>query len=329
MEKTVITLEKESSRDFIILNLTDPQLSDNEWADGHINRKILETTVRELIEKVKPDLVTVSGDLAWAGCDLAYQKFAELIESFGVYWSVVWGNHDNQNGAEYIEKIVTLYSGYSHFVYEKGDPELGNGNFVITIEEDGRIVESLIMMDTHDKDKYVDLDGQEKESWSKLTQSQIKWYVEQIKRLKEKGCSDATMIIHIPIYAYNYASEKAHKNPKSIKDITLEQSYRPESWNDGYLNSVGVQREGIGSYRFDDGVFDVIKNEGVTARVISGHDHVNNTIINYNGIDLIYALKTGAGCYWESWLNGGTVLKINKNGVYKVYHEYVDVSDII
>ena len=36
-----------------------------------------------------------------------------------------------------------------------------------------------------------------------------------------------------------------------------------------------------------------------------------------------FKLKTGSGCYWDSALNGGTVLKVNKNGVYEVYHEYV------
>ena len=39
---------------------------------------------------------------------------------------------------------------------------------------------------------------------------------------------------------------------------------------------------------------------------------------------MVYALKTGAGCYWEPELNGGTVVKIGKDGVKDIYHEYVD-----
>ena len=46
------------------------------------------------------------------------------------------------------------------------------------------------------------------------------------------------------------------------------------------------------------------------------------------GVQLIFATKVGPGCYWEQALNGGTVLKINQNGVYESYHEYVDVSEI-
>ena len=36
----MITLKKNPEKDFIILNITDPQLGDPEWEDGHINRQI-------------------------------------------------------------------------------------------------------------------------------------------------------------------------------------------------------------------------------------------------------------------------------------------------
>ena len=41
---------------------------------------------------------------------------------------------------------------------------------------------------------------------------------------------------------------------------------------------------------------------------------------------MIFALKTGLGCYWNPILNGGTVLKVNETGVCEVHHEFVDVS---
>ena len=39
-------LKKAPNKDFTVLNLTDPQLSTEEWADGHLHRKILENTVK-------------------------------------------------------------------------------------------------------------------------------------------------------------------------------------------------------------------------------------------------------------------------------------------
>ena len=40
-------------------------------------------------------------------------------------------------------------------------------------------------------------------------------------------------------------------------------------------------------------------------------------------------MKTGMGCYWAPDLNGGTVLKIDSDGVKSIYHEYVDVSEFL
>ena len=114
-----------------------------EWADGHKARRILEHTVRELIERTSPDLITISGDLAWAGHDHAYDMLASFIDSFNIPWANVWGNHDNQNGAEYIDSVATRYMSYKNCIYEKGDRSLGNGNYVICIEEQGSHEELL------------------------------------------------------------------------------------------------------------------------------------------------------------------------------------------
>ena len=140
-------LQKSRDRDFVVLNLTDPQLNDEEWNPDHKNRKILEYTITELIRRVKPDLITISGDLAWAGCDYSYDMLADFLDSFGIPWAPVWGNHDNQNGAEYINGVAERYMRCSYCLYEKGNPLLGNGNYIISIEEDGKPIEAVFMLD--------------------------------------------------------------------------------------------------------------------------------------------------------------------------------------
>ena len=50
---------------------------------------------------------------------------------------------------------------------------------------------------------------------------------------------------------------------------------------------------------------------------------MNNFSINYRGVRLTYALKTGPGAYWEPEMNGGTVIKIGSRGLCDMYHEYV------
>ena len=325
----MITLQKQANKDFIILNLTDPQLGASEWEDGHLHRNILEYTVRALIQRVNPDLITVSGDLAWAGQEHAYDMIGSFLDSFQIPWAFVWGNHDNQEGAAFVDKIADKYMALKHCIYEKGDPAIGNGNYVICIQEENKVVESLILMDSHDRAPFVDENGTEQSAWAKLTPPQMAWYKAQVRALKEQGCTSATVIMHIPPYGYLKASKAAYKPCVELKEITLAQAEGAACWNEGYEDSVGVQYEGIACYPEDDGVLEIVKEEGLVKRILVGHDHVNNWIIEYEGIRLIYALKTGAGCYWNPLLNGGTVLRVNKNGVYEVKHEYVDVSDLL
>ena len=322
------TLIKQINRDFKILNLSDPQLSDQEWADEHLNRKILEYTIAELVKQVHPDLITISGDLAWANHDYAYKMLADCLDSFGIPWAPVWGNHDNQGGAETVNRIAEKYLTYKNCLYEKGDPAYGNGNYVIMIEENSVPVAAVFMIDSHDRDAFIDENGEEQTAWSKLTEPQLKWLAAELDSLSAIGCKDATLVMHIPIYAYREASRAAYKKDIDLSSVTLQMAAGSEVWNEGYTDSVGVQYEGVGSYVHDDGVLEILKDSKIVHHVISGHDHVNNWKIRYEGINLIYSLKTGAGCYWNPILNGGTVLKINETGVYDVEDIFIDVSHL-
>ena len=325
----MIRLKKKKEQDFVILNLTDTQLSDKEWEEGHIARNVLTHTVTSLIERIQPDLITITGDLAWAGHHHSYEMLAELLDSFSIPWAPVWGNHDNQGGVEEIEHVISIFEKYKNFTYERGEPSLGNGNYVIAVEEDGTPVEALIMMDTHDRLPFTLPNGETKKAWAKLSAEQLDWYSLQIDTLCELGCKEATLVTHIPIFAYKEAFYSAWKGVRPEKDVTYEESTNPELWNDGYKSSFGVKHEGVGSYPAEDGALDVILSCGLTKNLICGHEHVNNYVVEHKGIRFIYALKTGMGCYWEPCLNGGTVLRVNSDGVYEVSHEYVDISHLL
>jgi hypothetical protein len=95
-----------------------------------------------LIERTSQNPITLSGDIAWVGNDYAYDMIASLLEIYKIPWAPVWGNHDNQGGAEYMDKIATRYMTNPYCVYEKGDAAIGNGNYV-TSHSDIRLPSSL------------------------------------------------------------------------------------------------------------------------------------------------------------------------------------------
>jgi len=325
----MIKLASKKNQDFRLLNLTDPQLKIDEWDKDNQTGKIFKKTVETLIERVSPDLITLSGDLSYADDFASYKKFADYFDSFKIPWTCCFGNHDNQDGDEAVQKIIDEDMKHEFFVFEKCDSSLGNSNSVILIEKNGKSAEGIILMDTHDRVYYKENDCGINQAWGYLTPEQLSWYEERVSELKESGCNDTTLITHIPINAYLLAAKAAFKNPKPDKLVKLNDSYGSDIWNKGYEDSYGVLHEPISAYPEDEGAFDLICKLGSTKNIICGHNHVNNWVVKYNGVRFIFGTKTGMGSYWEPEINGGTVLSINENGVVSVNHEYVDVSELL
>ncbi len=325
----MIKIKSKNDGDFCILNLTDPQLTAEEWENDNKTGNIFKHTTESLIERVKPDLITLSGDLSYAGDFVSYKNFADYFDKFQIPWTCCFGNHDNQDGADSVEKVVSEYKKHKYFLFEDCDKSLGIGNFVILIEKNGKNAEGVIIMDTHDKVPYKSDAAGKNLAWGYLTKEQLCWYEKSVTQLKNMGCNDTMLITHIPIHAYNLAAKAAFKNPQNDKSITLEQSYGKEVWNKGYENSYGVWHEPLSTYPDDEGAFDLISELGSTKTVICGHNHINNWVSEYFGVRFVFATKTGCGSYWEPDINGGTVISVNDNGVNSVHHEYVDVSDLL
>lgn len=329
----MIKFNKEKDKDFTILNLTDPHFDISDWNKDGVTYKIFDFTVKELVSRVNPDLITVSGDISW-GADhySAYKDFADYMENIGIAWAPVWGNHDDEDGEDIVEEIANLFLTYKTCFYEKGDKQLGNGNYVIEICEGGKTVEALFMMDTHATKSINLLDGDcnplNKTSYASLTNHQIDWYRKEVAKLKNKGCHDSIMIMHIPCYGYREAFFAVTQDDMRKKgSVSLDDSYKGIGWKGEYKRTCfGVNRDGICSPDYDDNVFPVICECVHTKNVIAGHDHINNFSILYKGVQLSYGLKTGMACYWNSDLNGGTVVKVGSNGVKSLHHEYVDVT---
>ena len=330
----VICLEKDPKRDFVILNLTDIQLRLPELRQDADCVAIAEKTIRKLVKKVRPDLITVTGDQGF-GDRTEILRVGGMIDRFGIPWAPVFGNADNRSdeGLPTGEQTFLYEHAFKNCLLKAGPGDLAYltngqtryGNYVINVVERDdsqkgfRLVRSLIFMNTGDEEPYdpADYPGQErvnKDEYSRLTERQIDWYRAMVRSANSYGRVPSSLFLHIPVYAYNEAY-KAAKNPLG-------------GWNAGYENSVGEARETSGTPPFDDGVLSAIKEEGSTDFIICGHDHRNNYIITHSGVTFCYGLKTGKGCYWDPDMTGGTVVTIKKDGAVSARHEYCPVKVI-
>lgn len=315
----MITVNKINGRKYKVLVLPDVQLVLDDVKTKNEEYSIAFSTIAELINRVAPDFIVLLGDLSNGFSLDVYTAIGDYIEGFKKDWSLVWGNHDNQGGGEFIENVSDVFlSRYKKLKFEKGDKKLGNGNFLIEVKNENKVVSGLIFMDTHDRDI---VNG--KECWAKLNDAQAEWYKSTISKLKSDGCFNSVIFMHIPFMAYKDAFDAAIKPEYSDKKISPKDSYDQIIWNDGYKNSVGVKYESVSAHPLDD-FFKIVENNGMKNYIFAGHDHVNNYIIDYKNSKLIYALKTGIGCYYSVELCGGTVLEITDDGLGDVYHEYTE-----
>lgn len=324
----MITLHHRSERDFRILNLTDPQLSSADWKEGCLPERIFRTTAERLIQRVSPDLITVSGDLSYAGDLPAYRELADRLDSFGIPWTCCFGNHDNQDGPEAVQKVLDEYGKHPCFVFEDCDADLGKGNFVVRVEKNGKTMGGIFLMDTHDREPCVKC-GADALHWGTLSEAQLRWYEEGVARLQAQGCRETTLIAHIPIHAYQEAFKAAFAGRVAPESVSWADSLAPDLWKQGYEDSCGVGHEPVSCSPHDDGALALIKRLGSTRTLLCGHNHCNNWMVTYQGIRFVFGLKIGPGGYWDPSLNGGTVVSIGDDGAASVHHEFVDVSDLL
>ena len=321
------TLEKDPDKDFVVMNLADIQLSTAEVYGE--NGKIAKATIAKCIKEVQPDLITLSGDNAW--CDYGYLNIIEYIDSFGIPWAATFGNHDGDNGNRIREAFdAYLINKAENSIFKFGPEGMGYGNYIINITENGEIIHTIYMMDTHTDAEDTDAgvvnygkneDGSDKTGYDHLWANQIEWYkwcVNGVNSIAGKTV-ESSVIFHIPVIQYRYAMNE-------MCDVVYDENggFVTATPKAEYADSAyGSIDEWICSPEGDNGFFDVCKELGSTKNMIAGHDHVNNLSLEYEGIRLSYSLKCGPGCYWDEAKNGCSTLTIGSDGHATFAHHYV------
>ncbi len=318
---------KPGGREMIILNLTDIHMDDHKLSPDGIFLTILNRTLDTLVARVRPDLITVTGDIAWGGYHKGQAHLIHKLDSFEIPWAPVLGNHDHETDETEIAKFEDMMTKSRFCLYEPGDPSLGHGNYTLLIEdaEAGQPALGLIFLDSHDRIEIVNEKGETVRSWARLWEEQLTWYREQVRAFRAIGCERTAIFQHIPSYGYKEAFAAAFRSDLDREAMPLPDG-RSDAWNPGYEDSRGVSYENVCCAKKPDNVFATIAAEHSTTHIFCGHEHINNWRITYQGVRLVYTLKTGCGAYWHPALNGGTVITVGTDGIRSVEHSYVKIS---
>ena len=306
---------------FTILQFADIQ-------DGYPLMTITKKLLQDTLAKVQPDLVVLTGDNISGGSTntkvitrAAINEFMSIFEKAGVPTAAVFGNHDDES--EFADKDfqMSVYESYDCFVgYNEGDsiPGVGTYNIPVVSSDGTRIAFNIWMTDSGTYNTENDLGG-----YACTTKEQIAWYVEKSNELKALNGGN-------PVPSINFQ----HIIVPEIFDALAEcEAGTPESISRGdkYLTlPEGVEghlHESPCPPNYNNGQFAAFKQQGDVFATVSGHDHVNNFVVPYEGIDIVNTPGVGFSSYNDETV-GSRVFVIDENDPenYETYVEgYFDV----
>lgn len=242
---------------------------------------ISEIAIKNLVKKTSPDLILVLGDtVLTARNDIETEKFVKMMDSFKLPWACVFGNHDDEGRADK-NRLAEILSDSEYGLFEYGPSDLhGAGNYVISLEREGKTQYALFMMDSGSSLEFeAKTDG--------INQKQVDWYEWNMKAFESSlGYYPKNMaFFHIPLKVYT-------------------------EFDSDYL--LGERKEDSYPGNTDAGLFESMLEHNGT-HILAGHDHSNNFIVDYKGIKTGYATKSSYNCYFTMGMTGGTLITIDKD----------------
>ena len=300
------TLQLDYKEDFRILQLTDTHIGDKDNTQLHYD--FMDLTINE----AHPDLIVITGDVFTFASKHTAKEFVKFMDSHNIPWTLTWGNHDEQCffSMDWITSYLNNYGSYCLFKDIQNDDVQGNANFAINLMKDSKVFEQLIIMDSN-RYYFGNYFG-----YDYFKQDQIEWYERLVDHtaMENGGIVDSLMFYHIPLPEVRDAWKAAEEDPSLI--ITPEGS---KKWEQG---------EEPCNPDYNSGFFEVIKGKHSTKGMYFGHDHINDYLVKYEGIDFGYGIKATDRVYSDATLLGGRVITIKGDHTLSYqdyYHTYAEV----
>lgn len=305
---------KPEDRDFKILQLTDLH-----FGRGMLSvkaDKLAHNAVVTLVERVKPDLIVITGDniypipiFSGSRNNLRESKYVgTLLESFGIPWTMTFGNHDTEPFATHTRKeLLEYYSSLPNCLLADGAPGVfGTGNHIVRIDDaDGRVNTALVMLDSN-----TYLGKTFFSTFDNVHDDQIEWYKREIDKISGDGeRAPSLAFMHMP--------------PKEFRDAWAKLKMGNTDEVTYHCGTVAEINDHVGFSRRKQGnFFEEMVAFGSCKGIFCGHDHLNNISMTYKGIRLTYGMAIDFLAYrgiMKKYTNrGGTVVTIGERGSFDV-----------
>lgn len=321
-----------TERDFKVLQLTDVHIGGGFMSTKKDKKAI--NAVASMITAEKPDLVIITGDLVFPVPYMAgtfnnknpHKIITTLMENLGVYYTVVFGNHDteayNYYDREAVGKFYEDKSINSEFLLFSRGPENIKGecnHYINIVNNQNVITQTLYMIDSN---AYLDDDPLGlKWHYDNVNQNQIDWYKEKVLMMHEANkvalnndnapMPKSMIFQHIPIKevkdAFNESYDEESKTFKNTENVTYN------------FGKVGEDSPYVFPPEDSLNYFDTILELGSSQAMFFGHDHLNNFSLTYKGFTFTYGLSIDYLAYGAD--RGCTVITIKNDGSFTLKQE--------
>ena len=283
--------------------------------------------VEELIRRTKPDLIILTGDNVYGEFDdngEMHRMLCDRMESYGIPWAPVFGNHDNESRMGVRWQMEELKK-CPHCLFCEGSVT-GHGNYVLRISDGAKDLWTLFLLDSngcHTVGNPVapeegitadNIDYDLIEHKAGIFPDQIAWYRETAERIeKAEGRRIPSLaFFHIPLH---------------IMDVAVLQKYNAIVGENLTLDQEGdcgrIVEHNRGRIDRDFAFYRAAKAVG-TKGFFVGHEHRNDAILHYDGCCFVYGTKTGVSTYYRDDAIGGTLITAMQDGTFTVKHVTIE-----
>ena len=279
-----VPLKFNSNGKFKIVQLTDVHYIYNDERS-----KPAETCINNVLEKERPDLVMLTGDIIFGkpGKE-SLQTVLNLISKFKVPFAITFGNHDDEQGLSK-DELMKIAMEYPYNISTPSDGITGTSNYVLPIQsgKGRRNAEVLYVIDSNTYSHVPGVKG-----YDYIHFDQIEWYRNQSRR---------------------FASENGGKPLPSIAFFHIPVPEFTEAACSGSAILYGSRTESVCSPALNTGFFAAAKEMGDIRAMFVGHDHDNDYAVMWHNILLAYGRYSGGKTVYNNLpVNGARVIELNE-----------------
>ena len=307
-------------------------------ADTQDTAKPQEATIRLLnaeLDAADADLVIFTGDQVHGPSvrsEAAMEKALDAIlapaAGRGIPFAAVFGNHDDEGGVSK-ETQLAIYQRYPGCLMTAGPEDItgcGNYNLLVWSADGSRPVCNLWFFDSGTYgEKGVS-------KYARVEQDQLDWYTSTAASLKAQYGESipAYLFQHIIVpEIYDLLTEvpSAEKNADGVVEGYSSRSGHYYKMGEGF--SAGHLGEAPCPPDIPSGEFAALRETGDVVAAFFGHDHVNDFVGTYEGIDLVNTSGTGFYIYGDREYHGARLLVLRENAPTEYDTEMLYYKDLV